>query len=123
MRSRREDKSKQWSPDYSTEGTMDFSINGYVQSIEENTKIEADYVKFIIDNPFCEGNFNSITVEVPWKGFPQLELGDHVNMFGVIRSWWNKDIGRVIYSFHAQQIQVVEDEAPKGRRGVLRDSK
>lgn len=109
-----------WQPDYPTQGNMDFSVNGYVQSINEGENV--DYVHFYIDNPYVTNNTNSIDVEVPWEGFPQLEVGDHVNIMGNIRSWWNADIGRVTYSFVAEQLEVIEDEPveekPKGRRGI-----
>lgn len=113
--------SKSWKPDYSTEGVMDFSVNGYVQSINEGDNV--DYVHFYIDNPYVKNNTNSIDVEVPWEGFVQLEVGDHVNIMGNIRSWWNADIGRVTYSFVAEQLQVIKDDQPepkkKSRRGIV----
>lgn len=107
------------SPDYSTSGVMEFNVRGYVQEIKEGDNV--DYVKFLIDNPFVKGNYNSISVEVPWDGCPQLELGDHVIVCGNIRSWWNGDIGKVTYSFVATRAELFKDdviEKPKGRRGV-----
>ena len=109
-----------WKPAYSSDGQMDFTCNGYVQKINEGEN--RDFVVFTIDNPFVKGNFNSFTIEVPWDGFPQLELGDHVEIFGLVRSWWNSDSEKVEYSFVAQQCKVIEDEVveekPKGRRGL-----
>ena len=113
--------SKSWQPDYSTEGVMDFSVNGYVQSISEGDNV--DYVHFYIDNPYVKNNTNSIDVEVPWDGFPQLEVGDHVNIMGNIRSWWNAEIKRVTYSFVCEQLEVIKDDQPepkkKSRRGIV----
>lgn len=108
-----------WAPDYPTQGNMDFSVNGYVQEIREGDDV--DYIQFFIDNPYVKNNTNSIQVEVPWDGFPQLEVGDHVNIMGNIRSWWNSDISRVTYSFVAEQLEVIEDEKPqkKSRRGTV----
>lgn len=109
-----------WAPEYSSFGQMDFTVQGYVQEIREGDGV--DYVNFKIDNPYVQGNINTIDVEVSWDGFPQLEEGDHVNIFGMIRSWWNKDINRVLYSFTAEQVEVIKDEEPKpkSRRGVAR---
>lgn len=111
---------KNWEPDYSSKGNMDFTVNGFVQEIREGDGV--DYVTFKIDNPYVPGNINTLDVEVSWDDFPQLEEGDHVNIFGNIRSWWNKDINRVTYSFTAEQVEVIKDEVPepvkKSRRGV-----
>lgn len=111
-----------WQPDYPTVGSMDFSVQGYVQKIAEGDKV--DYVTFMIDNPYVEGNINSINIEVPWYACPQLELGDHVSIYGNIRSWWNADIERVTYSYVAEQVGAIEDEPvpekPKGRRGIAK---
>lgn len=103
--------------DYSTAGMMDFMVEGYVQDIKEGDQV--DYISFAIDNPYVEGNVNSINVEVAWDGFPQLEKGDHVVIQGNIRSWWQKDIKRVTYSFVARDVHEVKAE-PKGRRGVAK---
>lgn len=113
-----------WQPKYSSKGQMDFTVTGYVQKINEGD--EKDYVQFTIDNPYVKGNYNSISVEVSWEGFPQLELGDQVTIFGMIRSWWNADAEKVEYSFVAEQVKVIEDEVepepekPKGRRGIVK---
>lgn len=109
-----------WAPEYSSVGQMDFTVQGFVQEIREGDGV--DYITFKIDNPYVQGNINTIDVEVSWEGFPQLEEGDHVNIFGMIRSWWNKDINRVTYSFTAEQVEVIKDEEPKPktRRGVAR---
>ena len=119
----RRGKSK-WEPDYPTVGSMDFNVQGYVQKIAEGNNV--DYVTFLINNPYVKGNVNSINVEVPWDDCPQLELGDHVAIYGNIRSWWNADIERVTYSFVAEQVGDIEDEPepepekPKGRRGIAK---
>lgn len=114
-------KSGAWKPTYSSKGQMDFTVNGFVQKITEGDN--KDYVQFTIDNPYVKGNYNSMCVEVAWDGFPQLELGDHVEIFGMIRSWWNSDAEKVEYSFVAEQAKVIEDEPepekPKGRRGLV----
>lgn len=114
-------KGGSWKPTYSSKGQMDFTVNGFVQKITEGDN--KDYVQFTIDNPYVKGNYNSISIEVPWDGFPQLELGDHVEIFGMIRSWWNSDVEKVEYSFVAEQAKVIEDEPepekPKGRRGLV----
>ena len=50
-----------------------------------------------------------------------LNEGDYVNIFGMIRSWWNPDIEKVTYSFVAQQVEKGEkqEEKPKkSRRGT-----
>ena len=113
-----------WEPDYPTVGSMDFNVQGYVQEIREGDGV--DYVNFKIDNPYVHGNINTIDVEVSWDGFPQLEKGDHVAIYGNIRSWWNADIERVTYSFVAEQVGDVEPEPepepekPKGRRGIAK---
>lgn len=115
-------KSGAWRPTYSSKGQMDFTVNGYVQKISEGDN--KDYLQFTIDNPYVQGNFNSMTVEVAWDGFPQLELGDHVEIFGMIRSWWNAEQAKVEYSFVAEQAKVIEDEVEKpkrSRRGVVND--
>lgn len=111
---------KSWKPEFSTKGQMDFTVNGIVQEIKEGDGV--DYVAFKIDNPYVQNNINTIDVEVNWEGFPQLEKGDHVNIFGMIRSWWNSDIKRVTYSFIAEQVEVIKDEEPKAktRRGTAR---
>ena len=102
---------------------MEFTVTGYVQKISEGDN--KDYVQFTIDNPYVKGNYNSMTVEVSWEGFPQLELGDQVTIFGMIRSWWNSDAEKVEYSFVAEQLKVIEDEVveekPKGRRGLVKN--
>lgn len=115
---RERDQKKKDFARYCTDGQMDFSVNGYVQKIQEGENV--DYVNFNINNPFKAGNINTITVEVPWDGFPQLEEGDHVNVYGLIRSWWKDDIGRIIHSFVAQQVEVIKDEEKpkKSRRGT-----
>lgn len=112
--------------EYPTEGMMTFECSGYVQDVKEGD--EVDYVNFNIDNPFVKGNINTFSIDVPWSDdLPQLELGDHVNVFGMIRSWWNKDLKRVTYSFVAQQIEVVEDQKEtevtpkKTRRGTAKN--
>ena len=119
MAGRRNNKSS-WQPQYSTEGSMDFSVCGYVQKVKEGD--EVDYITFNIDNPFVKGNVNSINIEVPWSDdFPMLNEGDYVNLFGMIRSWWNPDIEKVTYSFVAQQVEKGEkqEEKPKkSRRGT-----
>lgn len=111
---------KSWEPEFSTKGQMDFTVNGFVQEIKEGDGV--DYVAFKIDNPYVQNNINTIDVEVNWEGFPQLEKGDHVNIFGMIRSWWNSDIKRVTYSFIAEQVEVIKDEEPKAktRRGTAK---
>ena len=110
--------------EYPTTGEMSFVCNGYVQDVKEGD--EVDYITFYLANPFKSGNTNSFNIDVPWDDdLPQLEIGDHVNIFGLCRSWWNKDIERVTYSFVAQQVEVIDDskvetsEPPKkSRRGV-----
>ena len=97
-----------WQPKYSSKGMMEFTVNGYVQKINEGDN--KDYVQFTIDNPYVKGNYNTISVEVPWEDFPQLELGDHVEIFGMVRSWWQEDMGMVTYSFVAEQVKVIDDE-------------
>ena len=119
-----EKKSYSW--DYPTNGNMEFTCSGYVQSIKEGDNV--DYCTFYLDNPFVSNNVNSFDITVPWENLPQLEVGDHVNIFGLCRSWWNKDLSRVLYSFVAQQIEVIEDpkeeepEMPvkKSRRGTAK---
>lgn len=111
-----------WQPKYSSKGMMEFTVNGYVQKINEGDN--KDYVQFTIDNPYVKGNYNTISVEVPWEDFPQLELGDHVEIFGMVRSWWQEDMGMVTYSFVAEQVKVIDDEEvekPKGRRGIVKN--
>lgn len=112
-----------WQPKYSSKGMMEFTVTGYVQKITEGDN--KDYVQFTIDNPYVKGNYNSMTAEVSWEGFPQLELGDQVTIFGMIRSWWNADAEKVEYSFVAEQVKVIEDEVepekPKGRRGIVKN--
>lgn len=104
---------------------MSFNINGYVQKIMEDADNERDFVKFIIDNPYKVGNYNVITIQVPWEGFPQLEEGNKVNVFGMIRSWYNGEDKELSYSFVAEQIEVItvdkEEEKPikKTRRGIV----
>lgn len=119
---RRNNNKGSWQPTYSSKGMMEFTVTGYVQKIAEGEG--KDYVQFTIDNPYVKGNYNSISVEVSWEGFPQLELGDQVTIFGMIRSWWNSDSGKVEYSFVAEQVKVIEDEVPekpKGRRGTVKN--
>ena len=116
MKNSRRDSS--WKPEYDTSGQMDFTVNGFVQDIKEGDKV--DYIKFKIDNPYVEDNINTIDVEVAWDGFPQLEKGDHVNIYGFIRSWWQSDIKRVTYTFVAEQVELIKDEESaynKSRRG------
>lgn len=114
---------KSWEPQFSSRGNMEFSVSGIVQNITEGD--EEDYVKFLIDNPYAEGNTNSIEVHVPWERFPMLEEGQSVRIDGNIRSWWKKDIKSVVYSFHAEKVIIadeeddsfVEEKKPKSRRG------
>lgn len=114
-----------WEPEYCSRGEMSFNINGYVQKITEDGDNERDFVKFIVDNPYAEGNYNEISIQVPWDGFPQLKEGDKVNVFGMIRSWFNGEGKQLSYSFVAEQIEVVtvdkEKEKPikKTRRGFI----
>ena len=103
---------------------MSFNINGYVQKIKEDADNERDFVEFIIDNPYKAGNYNQIQIQVPWDGFPQLEPGDKVNVFGMIRSWYKGEGKGLEHSFVAEQIEVIDDkeeEAPikKTRRGIV----
>ena len=114
---------KKWEPKYSTSGVMQFNVRGYVQEIKEGENV--DYVKFILDNPFAEGNLNTISIDVPWDDCPQLELGDHVVVCGNIRSWWNADIERITYSFVASQAELLKDDVidkPKSRRGTTKSN-
>lgn len=112
-----------WEPEYCSRGEISFNINGYVQKITEDGDNERDFVKFLVDNPYKEGNYNEISIQVPWEGFPQLEEGDNVNVFGMIRSWHNDK--QLSYSFIAEQIEVItvdkEEEKPikKTRRGIV----
>ena len=114
-----------WQPTYSTEGMMSFDINGYVQDIKEDENNEVDYVQFNIDNPFKKGNINGFSITVPWDDdIPMLQKGQKVNIFGLVRSWWDRDTQRVTYSFVAQKAQVIPEvkenegrEYKKSRRG------
>lgn len=111
-----------WKPEYSSKGQMDFTVEGFVQKISEGDG--KDYLSFTIDNPYVSGNYNSISVEVSWDNFPQFEVGDHVQLFGMIRSWWNADNEKVEYSFVAESGKVVEDEpepTKRSRRGVAKN--
>lgn len=117
MKTRNSKTTKNDWADYPTVGMMDFMVEGYVQDIKEGDNV--DYISFNIDNPYVEGNINSINVEVAWDGFPQLEKGDHVVIQGSIRSWWQRDIKKVTYSFVARDVHEVKSE-PKGRRGVAK---
>lgn len=117
----RRNNNKSWQPAYSTEGQMDFSVNGYVQKVKEGD--EVDYILFNINNQFVKNNINTMSVEVPWDdNFPMLNEGDYVNIFGLIRSWWDPDIKKVTYSFVAQQVtkdEPKEEKPKKSRRGTF----
>lgn len=124
--SRRGSSKSGWQPEYCSRGEISFNINGYVQKIKEDADNDRDFVKFIIDNPYKAGNYNEITIQVPWDGFPQLEPGDKVNVFGMIRSWYNGEEKQLSHSFIAEQIEVLNgdnEEEPqpikKTRRGTV----
>lgn len=118
-------KSDRWCPDYPTDGTVDFSLNGYVQKIKEDGNNEVDYLTFYLMNPVAQGNICSIGVTASWD-LPQVEVGDHINVFGVMRSWYND--GNVKLELIAQQIEEIkedekniEESTPtKTRRGTLK---
>ena len=101
---------KSWRPEYPTVGQMKFSVLGYVQQV--NAREEVDYIDFKIDNPYVQGNINSINVAVGWD-LPQLEAGDYVCIRGNIRSWWDKDIEQVVYTFVATEVTSAKDEKPE----------
>ena len=99
-----------WKPDYPTAGSMKFEVIGYVQTV--NSREEVDYVDFKLDNPYVEGNINSINVAVGWD-LPQLEAGDRVCIKGNIRSWWDKEIETVLYTFVATDVTSVTENKPQ----------
>lgn len=101
---------KSWRPDYPTTGQMKFNIIGYVQQV--NAREEVDYIDFKIDNPYVQGNINSINVAVGWD-LPQLEAGDYVCINGNIRSWWDKDIETVVYTFVATEVTSAKAQKPE----------
>ena len=108
---------KIWGGKYSNEGQVDFTLNGYVDSIYEDTDNEEDFVKFFITNPIKKDNICLFQVTCPWD-LGQLEEGDHVNIFGVMRTWAEKGSAPRI-ELVAQQIEEIKEEKKtKGRRGV-----
>ena len=102
-------KKSNWTPKYSTKGTMQFCVKGVVQEVKQLE--ERDYVTFKLDNPYAEGNVNVISVEVSWN-LPELEEGDKVVIRGNIRRWWNKEFEIITYSFVAEEVE----EASKSSR-------
>lgn len=107
------EKKKTWGGKYSNEGSIDFTLRGYVNSISEGE--EVDYVEFFITNPIKPDNVCLFTVTCPWD-LGQLEEGDHVNIFGVMRTWAEKGAKPRI-ELIAQQISEVEEAPKKTRRG------
>ena len=101
---------KSWRPDYPTAGHMTFEVVGHVQQV--NQREEVDYIDFKIDNPYVQGNINSINVAVGWD-LPQLEAGDNVCIKGNIRSWWDKEIETVLYTFVATEVTSVKEQRPE----------
>lgn len=104
-----------WGGRYSNKGQVDFTLHGTVEQIRENPDQEVDYVEFFIENPLKKTNICLFTVTVDWT-LPQLNEGDEVNIFGVMRTWKGEGNGPRI-ELVAQQIEKVEKEVKKGRRG------
>lgn len=100
---------KKWTPKYDSAGFMHFEVYGFVQKVESGKTLmgECDFVTFQIDNPYVKGNINAISIEV-YHNLPQLEEGDEVTIKGNIRSWWNEDINRVVYTYIAEKIDDYE---------------
>lgn len=118
MGSRRQQQgTKAWGGKYSNEGQVDFTLHGVVNDITENPDREEDYVYFFITNPLSCNNICLFCVTVGWD-LPQLEEGDEVDIFGVMRTWKTEGRGPKI-ELVAQQIKKVEQvekEVKKGRR-------
>lgn len=114
MAARRQQQST-WGGRYSNKGQVDFTLHGTVEQIRENPDQEVDYVEFFIENPLKKTNICLFTVTVDWT-LPQLNEGDEVNIFGVMRTWKGDGNGPKI-ELVAQQVERVEKEVKKGRRG------
>lgn len=114
MQGRRNNGAATWGGKYSNEGQVDFTLQGTVNGIREDVNNEVDYVSFFITNPIKNDNICLFIVTVDWT-LPQLEEGDKVNIFGVMRTWKTDGQGPKI-ELVAQQIEKVEQEVKKGRR-------
>ena len=113
---RRESK-KEWGGKYSNKGHVDFTLTGVVNDITENPDREEDYVYFFIENQLSKNNICLFPVTVSWE-LPQLEEGETVNIFGVMRTWNTEGRGPKIELVAQQLEKVVEEEkeVKKGRR-------
>ena len=100
---------KDYSNHYPTDGQTDVYIKGYVQAIKEDKKHECDYVTFwIIDenDPTKDKDsfYEIIGTTIPWS-LGQVELGDHLEVWGILKSW-NKD-GYVKLEVRVQQVKEI----------------
>ena len=98
-------RKNKWKPQYDSDGTMTFEVCGVVQKVKQGKTLagDCDFVEFTLENPYVDGNYNTISVEV-YHNLPQLEPGDDVTVKGNIRSWWDEDAEMVTYSFVADEI-------------------
>lgn len=84
---------KKWDK-YPTTGYTNVEIEGYVQRVKQDDKHQCDYVTFYIvdDNDPLKKNdkratYEIIGVTVPWDLDIELDEGDHVKLWGIIKSW------------------------------------
>lgn len=93
MRARSGYSNKKWEK-YPTGGYTNVEIDGYVQRIKQDEKHQCDYATFYIiddNNPEKKGRKNVpyeiIGVTIPWDLDVELDEGDHVKIWGIIKSW------------------------------------
>lgn len=111
---RREQTESKWGGKYSNKGQVDFTLTGTVNSIREDGKNEVDYVEFFIENQIKKTNICLFTVTVGWD-LPQLEEGQEVNIFGIMRTWRVEGQPPRV-ELVAQQVEIIPQEQPKSRR-------
>lgn len=102
---------KKWDK-YPTSGYTNVEIDGYVQKIKQDEKHQCDYVTFYIvdeNDPVKNGqkraSYEIIGVTVPWDLDIELDEGDHVKIWGIIKSW-STDYGIKLEI----RAQVIEDQ-------------
>lgn len=64
-----------------------WELIGYVQDIAVNRKYSEDYIKFCIKQREEKQFYEVFSVTLPHEVGIELQIGDHVLMRGIIRTW------------------------------------
>lgn len=103
-------------PKYTTSGYAYFDVRGVVQKVKEYPKGKCDYVTFKVDqgDKYSEV-YQDVSVKIPWDLNVRLDEGDKVLISGPIKSFWLKDIGRVLLECVAETIEDLSGEVTMPR--------